>query len=131
MSGCSATSAWRATGNKRESSPETASVVAQSPLLSKFIHTECRCSRKRLMILPPPPSQNGFIAREESQVFYSHTLSLVFLEYLVVRWSAEFVEDARQEEGGLYSVLCRLAGLYGVWCLHRHSALLYQGRYGA
>ena len=73
------------------------------------------------------PQQNGFIAREESQVFYSHTLSLVFLEYLVVRWFAEFVEGVRQEGGGLYSVLCRLANLYSVWCLHKHSALLYEG----
>lgn len=32
-----------------------------------------------------------------------------------------------REEGGLQPVLCRLAGLYAVWCLHRHSALLYQG----
>lgn len=60
-------------------------------------------------------------------MFHSHTLSLVFLEYLVMRWFAEFVEGAREEGAGLYSVLGRLAGLYGVWCLHRHSALLYEG----
>ena len=60
-------------------------------------------------------------------MFHSHTLSLVFLEYLVLKWFREFVEDSRQEGEGLYSVLSRLEGLYGVWCLHRHSALLYQG----
>ena len=44
-----------------------------------------------------------------------------------MKWFAEFVEEARQEEGNLHPVLCKLAGLYGVWRLHSHSALLYQG----
>ena len=48
-------------------------------------------------------------------------------QYLVVKWFSVFVEEAMKEGGGLQPVLCRLAGLYAVWCLHRHSALLYQG----
>lgn len=90
------------------------------------------------------------MAREDSQVFYCHTLSLVYIEvdgiindivcsvlylthcwyiqYLVMKWFNEFVEDARQEEEGLHAVLVKLAGLYGVWCLEKHSGLLYQGR---
>lgn len=48
-----------------------------------------------------------------------------------MKWFSEFVEEAMQEEGGLQPVLHRLAGLYGVWCLQRHSALLYQGMYDA
>ena len=63
-------------------------------------------------------------------MFYCHTLSLVFLEYLALEWFGEFVEGAREEGGGLHPVLCRLAGLYGVWCLNRHSTLLYQGMCG-
>lgn len=48
-------------------------------------------------------------------------------QYLVVKWFSVFVEEAMKEGGGLQPVLCKLAGLYAVWCLHRHSALLYQG----
>lgn len=106
--------------------------------------------------------QNAFMAREDSQVYFCHTLSLVFMEvghytsdppslsilipppsssphlslslnyslplfqYLTVKWFSEFVEDT-PAEGGLQSVLRRLAGLYSVWCLHKHVAVLYQG----
>ena len=49
------------------------------------------------------------------------------IQYLVVKWFSEFVEEAREEGGGIHPVLCRLAALYGVWSLHRHSTLLYEG----
>ena len=52
----------------------------------------------------------------------SHPLS----QYLTVKWFSEFVEDT-PTEGGLQSVLRRLAGLYSIWCLHKHVAVLYQG----
>lgn len=73
--------------------------------------------------------QNVFTAREDSQVFYSHTLSLVFLEYLAIKWFTEFVEEAREEGDGVYPVLCHIAGLYSVWCLYKHSSLLYEGEH--
>ena len=44
-----------------------------------------------------------------------------------MKWFKQFVEDARQEGEGLHGVLCKLAGLYGVWCLLRHCTLLYEG----
>ena len=61
---------------------------------------------------------------------YCMCVCVCWVQYLAMKWFSEFVEDAGQEEGGLQPVLHRIAGLYGVWCLHRHSALLYQGAWG-
>ncbi|CAI8050684.1 Peroxisomal acyl-coenzyme A oxidase 3 [Geodia barretti] len=116
---------------RRFSPPSTTSHLTHTDVLPVYEWLVCHLCVESHHRLEQELSRkkNGFIAREESQVFYSHTLSLVFLEYLVVRWFAEFVEGARQEGGGLYSVLCRLGNLYSVWCLHKHSAVLYEGGY--
>ena len=55
--------------------------------------------------------------------------NIICSQYLVMKWFAEFVEEARQQEGGggVHAVLCKLASLYGVWCLEKRSVLLYQG----
>ncbi|XP_019854129.1 PREDICTED: peroxisomal acyl-coenzyme A oxidase 3-like [Amphimedon queenslandica] len=77
-------------------------------------------------------TKSDFWAKENSQVYYCHTLSLAFTEYFILKTFNEFVCEAeREREGGneVCNVLKLLGLLYGLWSLQKHSAWLCQGEY--
>uniref|UniRef100_A0A146LJI1 Acyl-coenzyme A oxidase n=1 Tax=Lygus hesperus TaxID=30085 RepID=A0A146LJI1_LYGHE len=68
-----------------------------------------------------------FVARNQCQVFKAKELSLVFAEYIIISHFKAKI-DACQDPS-ISSVLWKLCSLYGLWCLHSHLPLLYQGGY--
>ncbi|XP_039693951.1 peroxisomal acyl-coenzyme A oxidase 3 isoform X3 [Pteropus medius] len=71
---------------------------------------------------------SDFAARNNSQVYYSRSLALAFLELTVVRKFHEFTHQPCVPPT-LRAVLQRLSALYGLWSLSQHAALLYRGGY--
>ncbi|XP_072315085.1 peroxisomal acyl-coenzyme A oxidase 3 [Eucyclogobius newberryi] len=69
-----------------------------------------------------------FEARNNSQVYYSRSLSMAYIELTCLQ---RFDELTRAEDtpAGLRAVLRKLCGLYGLWSLSSHMATLYQGGY--
>ncbi|RWS29699.1 Peroxisomal acyl-coenzyme A oxidase 3-like protein [Leptotrombidium deliense] len=69
-----------------------------------------------------------FTARSESQVYFARTLSMAYVEYVMIqRWS-NFLRTEISDES-LMTVLKRLGVLYGLWSLEKHMSLLYQSGY--
>ncbi|ELK06544.1 Peroxisomal acyl-coenzyme A oxidase 3 [Pteropus alecto] len=66
---------------------------------------------------------SDFAARNNSQVYYSRSLALAFLELTVVRKFHEFTHQPCVPPT-LRAVLQRLSALYGLWSLSQHAALL-------
>uniref|UniRef100_A0A8C7VD91 Acyl-coenzyme A oxidase n=1 Tax=Oncorhynchus mykiss TaxID=8022 RepID=A0A8C7VD91_ONCMY len=69
-----------------------------------------------------------FEARNNSQVFYCRSLSIVYIEHTVVQ---RFHDQTHDEDtpAGLRPVLKQLCALYSLWTLSNHMATLYQGGY--
>ncbi|KAK3883082.1 hypothetical protein Pcinc_012576 [Petrolisthes cinctipes] len=65
-----------------------------------------------------------FTARNNSQVFLAHTLSLVYVKQVVVKWFADSIKEA---EGSLQPVLTRLCALYALTQVQSHIQPLLQG----
>uniref|UniRef100_A0AAY3ZZB1 Acyl-coenzyme A oxidase n=1 Tax=Denticeps clupeoides TaxID=299321 RepID=A0AAY3ZZB1_9TELE len=72
--------------------------------------------------------KEDFEARNNSQVYYSRSLAIAFVEHTVLQ---RFHDLTHGEEtpAALRSVLQRLSALYGLWTLSNHMATLYQGGY--
>jgi len=68
-----------------------------------------------------------FTARNHSQVFYAHTLSIAFAQNNVLKYFWNHCEKTSEPE--LRSVLEKLYFLYGLTCLQKHIGYLYQGGY--
>jgi acyl-CoA oxidase len=69
-----------------------------------------------------------FTARTNSQVYYCRSLSMVYIEHVVLdRWNT-FLQVENMEES-LAIVLKRLGSLYGLWALEKHLPTLYEGGY--
>ncbi|XP_018615034.1 peroxisomal acyl-coenzyme A oxidase 3 isoform X1 [Scleropages formosus] len=69
-----------------------------------------------------------FEARNNSQVYYCHSLALAFIELTVLHRFHDFTHD-EDTPPSLSPVLQRLAALYGLWSLSKHMTTLYQGGY--
>uniref|UniRef100_A0ACB8E6T6 Acyl-Coenzyme A oxidase n=2 Tax=Sphaerodactylus townsendi TaxID=933632 RepID=A0ACB8E6T6_9SAUR len=67
-----------------------------------------------------------FEAKNNSQVYYCHSLAIAFIEHTVLQRYHEYVHSA-ETPAALQPVLQRLCSLYGLWSLHKHMAVLYQG----
>uniref|UniRef100_A0A8C8IMT7 Acyl-coenzyme A oxidase n=1 Tax=Oncorhynchus tshawytscha TaxID=74940 RepID=A0A8C8IMT7_ONCTS len=69
-----------------------------------------------------------FEARNNSQVFYCRSLSIVYIEHTVVQ---RFHDQTHDEDtpAVLRPVLKQLCALYSLWTLSNHMATLYQGGY--
>ncbi|GIY03206.1 peroxisomal acyl-coenzyme A oxidase 3 [Caerostris darwini] len=73
-------------------------------------------------------TDDAFLAKCNSQVFFCHDLSVVFMEHAVLqKFYAFIVEEAADSQ--LSNVLHRLGCLYGLWCLQKHYSLLHEGSY--
>lgn len=72
---------------------------------------------------------NQFTARNETQVFYAKTLSLVFIEHFVLSTCFNFALKEATSEPEIQNVLMLLISLYGIWSLEKHLSFLYQGEY--
>uniref|UniRef100_A0A8C5LPX6 Acyl-coenzyme A oxidase n=1 Tax=Leptobrachium leishanense TaxID=445787 RepID=A0A8C5LPX6_9ANUR len=71
-----------------------------------------------------------FNARNNSQVYYCRSLSLVFIEHAVLQRYYDYTQDS-STPASLQPVLKDLCCLYGLWSLSKHLAILYQGGYCA
>jgi len=74
--------------------------------------------------------KDAFTAKNESQVFFARTLSIVFVEHYIL-WKFSERVDSQAHDPSIQEVLRKLAALYGVWSLERHLATLYQGGYAS
>lgn len=72
--------------------------------------------------------KDAFIAKSNSQVYFSRTLSFAFCEELVLERWHNFT-NVEELEHSLAQVLERLGILYGLWALEKHLATLYQAGY--
>jgi acyl-CoA oxidase len=72
-------------------------------------------------------SKNDFVSRENSQVYYCHTLGLIYMKYLILKVFMEFVKKTSEES--LSNVLEQVGCLYGLWSIDKHIPLLCQGHY--
>lgn len=70
--------------------------------------------------------KDSFTAKNDSQVYYAHTLSKAYIEHYILKIFLQFINDNANEQN-LKSVLTTLARLYGSWSLEKHLATLYQG----
>ena len=71
--------------------------------------------------------KDAFTARNDSQVYFARTLSIVFMEHIVLeRFAERLADDVPQS---LRRVLKTMCDLYGLWSLEKHMATLYQGGY--
>ncbi|XP_074085952.1 peroxisomal acyl-coenzyme A oxidase 3 isoform X2 [Macrotis lagotis] len=71
---------------------------------------------------------DNFEARNNCQVYYCHSLALVFIEHTVLQRYHDFTHQS-STPAPLQPVLKRLSALYGLWALSKHMAVLYQGGY--
>lgn len=72
--------------------------------------------------------KDAFTAKNESQVFFAHTLSLVYAEHFVLQKMYETaIKDGQPP--GQSEVLLKCCQLYGLWSLEKHLGTLYQGGY--
>ncbi|KAM6949419.1 peroxisomal acyl-coenzyme A oxidase 3 [Aplochiton taeniatus] len=69
-----------------------------------------------------------FEARNCSQVYYSRSLAIVYVEHTVLQRFHDHTRD-KDTPAALQPVLKRLCALYGLWTLSNHMATLYQGGY--
>lgn len=70
---------------------------------------------------------NLFIARGQSQVYYLRSLSIAFFEAEAVKRFYRFVSEDIPAD--LRPVLERLCFLFGLWCLEKHLATLFEAGY--
>ncbi|XP_062371706.1 peroxisomal acyl-coenzyme A oxidase 3 [Sardina pilchardus] len=80
------------------------------------------------LALEKTKAMGDFEARNNSQVYYCRSLSIVYMEHTVLQRFHDLVRD-EDTPAGLRPVLLRLATLYGLWSLGNHMAILYQGGY--
>uniref|UniRef100_A0A667ZVK8 Acyl-coenzyme A oxidase n=1 Tax=Myripristis murdjan TaxID=586833 RepID=A0A667ZVK8_9TELE len=73
-------------------------------------------------------SKDDFEARNNSQVYYCRSLSIVYIEHIVLQRFHELTSSP-DTPAGLRPVLRQLCSLYGLWSLSNHMATLYQGSY--
>ncbi|XP_067117434.1 peroxisomal acyl-coenzyme A oxidase 3 [Osmerus mordax] len=69
-----------------------------------------------------------FEARNNSQVYYSRSLAIVYIEHTVLQRFHDLTRD-EDTPADLRPVLQRLCCLFGLWSLSNHMATLYQGAY--
>ncbi|XP_061921735.1 peroxisomal acyl-coenzyme A oxidase 3-like isoform X1 [Entelurus aequoreus] len=72
--------------------------------------------------------KEDFEARNNSQVYYSRSLALAFIEHCCLQRFHELIMD-ENTPSGLTGVLTKLCALYGLWSLSSHMAILYQGNF--
>ncbi|CAM1320947.1 ACOX3 (predicted) [Pycnogonum litorale] len=71
---------------------------------------------------------DSFTARNNSQVYFLRSLSLAYIENVVLRNFFEFSFDSSLNNG-LSEVLQKLFCLYGLWSLEKHLNTLYEAGY--
>ncbi|XP_051784625.1 peroxisomal acyl-coenzyme A oxidase 3 isoform X2 [Erpetoichthys calabaricus] len=72
--------------------------------------------------------KSDFEAKNNSQVYYCHTLAIAYIELTALQRFHDFTHDSSVPHG-LQTVLKKLCALYGLWSLSKHIAVLYQGGY--
>ncbi|XP_049858043.1 peroxisomal acyl-coenzyme A oxidase 3 [Schistocerca gregaria] len=72
--------------------------------------------------------ENNFTARNNVQVYFARTLSVVYAQNNVLVYFWQKCNDLNVEEQ-LKPALIRMYLLYGLWCLEKHLVILYEGGY--
>ncbi|RWS04177.1 Peroxisomal acyl-coenzyme A oxidase 3-like protein [Dinothrombium tinctorium] len=69
-----------------------------------------------------------FTAKCDSQIYFARSLSLAFIEYVMIqRWDNFIRSDVYDQS--LCAVFYKLGLLYGLWALEKHLSILYQAGY--
>ncbi|XP_067125068.1 peroxisomal acyl-coenzyme A oxidase 3-like [Centruroides vittatus] len=66
-----------------------------------------------------------FYARNNSQVYYCHALSKVYVEHTLLSSFSNFVQSV--EDINIARILQKLGCLYGLWRLQNYMGILYEG----
>ncbi|XP_066576186.1 peroxisomal acyl-coenzyme A oxidase 3 [Amia ocellicauda] len=69
-----------------------------------------------------------FEARNNSQVYFCRSLAIAYIEHTSLQRFHDLTHDSSTPDS-LKPALQRLSGLYGLWTLSKHLAVLYQGGY--
>lgn len=72
--------------------------------------------------------ENGFMARNNSQVYFSRPLSLAFFELSIIQRFYDFITEETVDVI-LSSILKKVCSLYALWSLEKHLAIFYEGEY--
>lgn len=70
---------------------------------------------------------DSFTAKNNAQIFYLRTLTIVYFEHYILTTIANFIEKIQNTL--LKDKLLKLWVLYGSWSLEKHIPILYQGGY--
>ena len=73
--------------------------------------------------------ENGldeFQAKNESQFFMARTLSLSFIQMTMLDRFIEYINQDGFFEGTEKKVMKQIGAIYGLWCLEKHMAHLFQ-----
>ncbi|KAF6032169.1 ACOX3 [Bugula neritina] len=70
----------------------------------------------------------SFTSKNNSQVYYCRSLSLVFIELFAIERFCKHI-NSDKTPADLRPVLTNLAALYSLWSLEKHLGTLYQGGY--
>ncbi|XP_041350325.1 peroxisomal acyl-coenzyme A oxidase 3-like [Gigantopelta aegis] len=75
--------------------------------------------------------KDSFTARNDSQAYYSRSLSLAYIEHIVLERYTALIEETNgvATPANLKPVLRRMCLLYGLWSMEKHLTTFYQGGY--
>ncbi|WAR02638.1 ACOX3-like protein [Mya arenaria] len=76
--------------------------------------------------------QDGFSARNNSQVYFARNLAIAYIEHTVIERLWRLIEEGKDGELAsqpIRAVLTKMCALFALWRLEKHLSLLYQGGY--
>lgn len=68
---------------------------------------------------------DAFTAKNNTQIFFLRTLSIVYIEHYFMQKMCDFIETV--QEASIKNMLIKVVSLYGTWSLEKHLTILYQG----
>jgi acyl-CoA oxidase len=74
--------------------------------------------------------KDQFAAKNDCQVYYLRTLSMVYLENAAIQMFDEFIKS-EEVPSSLVPILHKILVLYGLWSMDKHLTIFYQGGYFA
>lgn len=72
---------------------------------------------------------DAFSAKNESQIFYAKTLSIVYAEHYIIQKALQTINTAT--DPSLRNILMKVLSLHAAWSLDKHMTILYQGGYAS
>ncbi|CAL8130576.1 unnamed protein product [Orchesella dallaii] len=74
-------------------------------------------------------TKNSFTSKNESQIYYAKTLSIVFIEHYILEHFWLKLCNASGLSMDIRRILVKIFSLYGLWSLEKHLTIFYQWGY--